>query len=533
MIRKKPNKEIDQMFLGMGLTGSVALSRPNRGTWIIKLVIFLLGAIIIATGIYWFVFRSNLVLAKQMPKDSFVYINLSLPQNNIWYNQLLFWKANSLPSDQTSRIYQKLNILEWEDVKFFEDITTSISGKLEMGMLPSGEIVLGANLKNKDYWFNIFNLQPEDYNGQLVEISSPVSGWISNFASNKNQWYWFVENDFLYITSSSLIKDKLGGISKNNSLKGDIKDYDNNIALIYINNSLILENNKYLDFFNNQTTLPIVVSVAQKKDKIVFSNLKNSELDSFTNSNTQVVRHNSVSDRDLMIYFDDIGNSFDKYDKNIIPGIESVTSLGLLINDLYNIDTQDVIQKLTGESALLSISSEENIVENEWTLVVQSESNEQNNIKDVLKSIGIQLFAISHPISVENTLRDGTIMTELRAETDGIEWEKQVYAHDGVNTELDSLQGKGEPSGYYVGHVESVGVVLSSSLEHLGQTITKLDRKTQQNNENDLCYTSQSGISVTSSINFFESDEFINNLLDYVTINSLDDNKFLGCLFFE
>jgi len=525
MLRKKANKEIDQMFLGMGVTGSVALSRPNRHAWMIRLVIFLLIVGILAAATYWFMFRSHLVLAKQMPKDSYAYINLSLPHSSDLYSQFLFWKNKSVPSKETLRVYQKLNLIELGNYNFFEDIFPLIAGKLEAGVFLSGEKVITAKLKNKDHWFNIFNLQAQNYNGELIEISTSTP--------NKDQWYWFIQKNSVYITNNALIKDRLVNLSRNESLASNLKGIGNNLGIIYINNSSILENNKYLKLLKNQASYPLTIFIKQEKDKIVFTNSKNIELGTSEINNTQVIRYNSVSDRELMLYFDDLGKALGVYNKDIASNLGSISELSNLLKSLYDIDTQDIAQKFSRKSAILSITSKENITENDWTLVIKDKPEDQDNTQEVLKAIAMQFFALNHPISIEEKLKDGSIMVELRAETDGLEWDQTNWDYNGLEVGLSSLQGTGEMNGYYIGNINDVGVVLSSSLHHLEQTVAKLDKKDQQNNENELCHISKAGIGMAFSINFFEGDEFLNNLINYITINSLDDNKFLGCIFFE
>ncbi len=512
MANKKLNKEIDRMFLGMGVTGSVALTKPRRGGWIIKAIIILVSIAIVLGFVYWFITRPNLTLANQLPSDASFYAAISLPQNEKWYSELLFWKKESTPNKDTARLFQKFNLFTWDNLTFTQDILPIFYGTLEAGLLPNGGAVLSMTLKDKEKWFDLVGISQETYQNSTIEMQYPLTGWWPDFTATKDAWAWYIEDDMLYVLSSASVRQKLGAFGSF-AEKLNIPIFANYLAFLYSNDSSIFADNIYTKAIKENVSYPLIISAKQGNGLIRWQDGFEAKISTSDMDNSRIKTLEYIPSN-LSIYINNFESLYKKLGQNFVPIFDT-------LKGLYSTDISDISQIIGEKDVLVSFKDD-------WMVLIESEVETQETIFELLKNIGASFFAFSHPITIERELTDGTVMTELRADIDGLEWEEIEWLYNGTNITLESLQGKGEINGYFIGSVPNMGIVLGSSLEYLQETLNILKENYVKPPSCDLSGFSESAIKI--SHDFISSDAYLNGIIDYFLVGSSNNGNVAGCI---
>ncbi len=510
------DNDFKKMFSGLGISKSVTISKPKRG---LKVGIVFIIFIIISSALV-FAFNKNArsfgSLDSVIGKDTPLYIYLRLEHKFQIFGKLFFWEPKCIEQNLCTA-YKSSNIISWDGFDFEKDLSGELYGYIEIAKTRSGGAVFSSRLRNPKKWiesidsitgskaFSDGNLVsgtlPKGCDGVLADMSKSAETADSSFV-------WAVSGDNLYIaTDKNILReifspkdDTLGSYL----VSGPGKTY----AMIYVLDPELAfgKPSFFADLFSSYESYPLIVYASYedtpdghgyvfRSSKNVFS--KNSDLpfpDEKLDKKMGKIKffYNNFAS-DYAFYFNN--PSFLAYFNDKAQNAKILSgSLG----ELYGIDIYSEL-KDAGDSGQVGLFLSKNEEYYEWMIV--SDFIEF----DFFKQLGLQMFAISHPLHAEKTLQDGSTMVELVAETEGLSWSDYKFEYNGKINDFLSLQGQGEPEIYITGEVEGFGAFLTNSEEFLNRAKIFMLGNAQNTSENDLyiCgFSEEKGSSVRFGADF-------------------------------
>ena len=531
------------MFLGVGTTGSVAFGRPKRSQ--VKRN-FLFGAAVmflVGLGIWYYVFSFG-HLAKRLAPDTLFYATVSIPETNPIKRAIFFWNKSSSPNKEAARLYQKFNLISWNNVSFAEQVLPMLKYRVEMAEFGDNYFVISAELKDRKQWLDLAGYASESYNSEAISLGKDFSGFALSFAPPGKEWFWRLDGNQLYIVSSLDALDLL--YQKNKSHFTDlIPRYRTwkSLAYVYIKDSSALNiKESFYPMISPKISYPIHIQFTDSGNFLSWEvktaeNIGSSEADEDANSGYSIPT-SYASDSLYPIFFKNLSKSFieweDIFTSNEYRIDNNIGKLRSYLDNFYNSDLSLLLEEIKDKSGALYVMPQKDnrSAAGEWMLVF--DSNNDNKLEDLLRRFATTLFAISHPVESDIVLADNTIMSELRIDTEGLDWEELEWQNNGRVFAVQALRGNGEVSGYFLAKIPDVGLVLASSLDLLDGYLTKMSvpENLATNFSGCKAYTN-SELSGFFSSEFLFDDDFVQSVVGQVIVGSMGNQGARGCIMFK
>jgi hypothetical protein len=526
----------DKLFLGLGVSKSVMFGRPQRSRRIFG-ILFLCTLLAVLVGtVLWYFRQSNKILAQQLPQDTQLYASLKAPEKSIFLSTL-FWIDSSSESEKLAQLYEQIDLFRWGNYSFSRDVLPMLRGTMELAQLASGELIFSASLEDTTTWLKLFDIHEASYFGEIQKIDEQLNGWWWQLVPQNKSWYWYIEDNQLYVLSSDLILEKL--VKKSNkSLNTNVNKssrFSNNIAQIYISSDLskLASQNPYISTLFSYQDSPFILEARYSDNIIQFNSINENrefikqkdEIDIRYNTSNYNIYNIGLSDTGFSLYSSDIESAYSAIiSGNIVRLGKTARTMSDLLSKLYNVDLPSYITSLQNAQLRLFYGSlQENDTEiSEWLVSIDSSNDE------ILKHIAKVLFSIEHPKIIEQTLLDGTTMSELTADPEGLEFEPTFKTYIDKEIEFSMLRGTGEKSAYIVGTVPKQGIILTNSEALLERTIlnpSPLDTVTCIGEHEIISYFLISGKMLSSNLQLSE-------IVNHIEIGESKSGSIHGCLEF-
>jgi len=523
------DKEQNRMFLGLGVSRSVTLSRPRSARYAFFAFAF---AIVIAIGFgifFWNQSRAFGFLSKRISQDAILYVYIKSPNHALYYSKLKFWDK-SFPNAQIDKLYTNFVQQIIGGIFAENDPASMISGNLEFAKLANGDVVALFGLRDKSAWFAFNGLSEPEYKGDLVEISSMPDSLLLSLDPESEKWFWYIEADRLFLVSNPKARDR---VSQGASLSIDdvLNPFLRDAMALYAHDlgALSNMNNPYINFLEGSDE-PITMYAQVKDNALVFRTsgapLTSIGDDSDIQQNlteNPIKKLYSSSDFAIKAYFGDLSQS----DYLMSSKTESLVDEMIGFSEqMYGINIQELDKKslFSNFAIFFSPKKQEYFSENNWIAVSGALD------LSLLEQFSLSRFAQEHPIRVENQLSDGTIMTELRAETEGLAWEDSDIDINGISYSFKSLRAQGEENGYYVGSIDGLGAVLANS-ETLLRQILENYLDSVQVEPDDSCETGNQPIALARfRSDFLFNGPILRSNIDFVDFFSFDNGETGVCV---
>jgi|GEM_PF-5658568 len=515
-------KEFNKMFTGLGVARSVTISKPRHTRYIGFFIAAACLVVVIILG-FWHVSRSNLALAKNLSSDTRFYLYLKIPNTESVHSKLRFWDS-SFQDMQLNRLYT--NFVQANLGEFFTETggNSFFSGVIEIAKLDTGEVVLTSELKNKKEWLSLMFIDDE-YAGQIVELEISANNWLQSISSQEN-WFWYIDKGRLYFVSSKSAREKISfnlAISISDMISSSRKD----IGIFYANDisGIFDSENPYINILAGSVVKPFILYACKTDNQVIF---RTNDLPKISENLTEnsIKKLYQASDFGVKAHIGDIKSFNIVFEENVLRILSQIEGF---LKETHSIDIEKLDRKSAFSNLAIFISPKNNqkIEENHWAIV--SESLEL----DILEQFGMSSFAKQHPIRVQNVLRDGSVMIEMRAEEEGLLWEDFPIVFNNQDIVFRTLQAQGEGNGYFAGFVPGLGSVLTNSEAVLNKILEIYSNisKISANNECKLDFSSR--ISSHFDASFLSDDLLMESIIDYLNILSLESGDLYGCVVFN
>ena len=502
---KNKDSEFSRLFIGLGVSKSVTIARPSFRAY----KLFISAALIIIFGsIIFFAlnfFNAEGNLAKRIPVDSVLYASIKIPSASL-SSKAIFWKSG-LNEQNLCSLYNGVDFFHFGHSKFCENIFPLLKKEIEIAKLREGEYIFSSSLAKRELWLSSAGLQAQYVDGQIEKIYQESGGWILSADENSDSLFWMMKNDILYVSSSQSALEQVMN-KRSDSIARKIKGAPRgSIGLIYANDfySILGDDSIYAKLLSFNRQDPLILFFGRDKNKIIVEtknslskSSSNAELDKKT---SKIENAQNFLDADFAFYGSDI--SLLLAIKDQIQG--SLLDLNGIAGDFYGISIETIASSTPEAEFSIMIKDEDH-----WIIIESSQEY------GYLKELGTSLFAISHPVRIEKTLPDNSIMTELRSDAEGLEWSEEG--------EFLSLQSQGEENGYFVGSIKGLGSILTNYSGFLDDIKNIKDEE-----EADKC-----GFSGKNFVRVFVNHDFLSRVIpglaiDSIVFGSKGNNDIYGC----
>ncbi|GEM_PF-6864383 len=526
-------KSLNQFVGGLGISQSVTLSKPHRSIsiWIIAAA----GSVIVLLAALVFLYISNRQgnLAQKISDETILYARIIVPKNKIYNAYLKIFTKSKIDNLVLEDALKEINIIQWSDYSFARDVMPISSGDIELAILQNNEFVVTTKITQIDKWLSMFGIIENDYYGQVWEVEETAHGLWQHLSLESNNWQWYLEGNQLYIISAISAKEEI-----NNKHIRTVSDLiksgfnRNSIGSIYVNdkNDFLKEKNKYISSFFRGVKMPFNLNIEKRENTILFGN--NNKINELNieqiPSNIQQIYQVSDNESDISyVYVLDSKPRFSSLVSDNKSFLENtVSDINLSILELYNIDIASYLGDMDSSEFLLLFSNNQDtsFKNSDWILITDSAQ------KDILQQFATTLFAIEHPNTQEVRLSDNTIMTELRADIEGIEWDNKFTAYNGKDIEFSIIQGKGESNAYIIGEVPEYGFILSSSQELVDRVLGWTLQAPGPEPSSKCSISADLSAAVLIQDDFLSSDFSSVFQFDWIKLASDKNNNLAGCI---
>ncbi len=536
------NKEIEQMFSGINMGSSVQFARPDaKKIWVNFFVVFILGLVLFFSFWFWRFTRPS--LAKDLPDDVLFYAKVSIPYSETWSKKIFFWREKSNPGARGSRLYKKFDLINWEGVSFYNSIMPVLKNELELAITSQGSIVARSVLIDKDSWFSLVGYGFE-YSGSVEKFESKIHGWWRDVFGFEEDFYWQIKGDIIYISSDEYFKTQFSKKGQRTIFdKLSSRGINSGVFFGYISDQdsvPILKDNKTAGAFFASLGEPFVFSVQKESD--VQWNLRFEGQRDLDKSDTEFFKSFlPFKDGTSLVFFaSDLGKFLENWQKVIYENQDissQIFYVDSILKDFYSFDFNDFLGLVSGNGSFLAIENKgnNNLFDEAsgWLLFIES-LDIDSGIDKFLEDFGSSLFAISHPLTVERKLPDGSLMIELRAETQGIEWKDDILSYKENSLEMQSLLGQGEKFGYFKVYIPGSGYAFSNSLYFLEQYFDSIDNFKKPEFSSQSCVSAYTfGIGAVFSSEYLFDESFLNGIIEHILIGESWGNGVVGCVKFK
>lgn len=472
---KTVNKEFEQALSAINPGENLEIERPPEKRGVKIWVVGALAVAIVAATAWFFVFKGEASLADQLPDTASIYFSLALPRAEHWYDRIFFWRESVTPSRDMSRLYQKLDVISWPGADWQKQILPLINNRVEIARLDNGTLILRAELVNRDGWLAVAQAdqaayKPETgfYQGEITkpaDQSTYFGGWWRYLTKTPNKISWLLKNGNLYISDQPNLESFFGS-------KRSLPKFERGLFQAFVKDKAAFESLDTVlgQFFAPDNVYPMKV-VARNVDNTLVWQAGEAEK-KFTWDKASSLA--TSFDSSLTVTGRDIGQSYAQWQAvltTLPPNqlTKNINELSQITKEFYGLDLEAVFNKIGGQEVILQLGAKSG---QEWLFQVKGdESGMDNELLEYLQKFASALFAISHPLSQEHKLSDGTTMVELRASRDGLEWQPLQWTSNGQQYSFYSLKGQGETNGYFIGFIPAKGYYLASSLSLISQAL--------------------------------------------------------------
>jgi len=506
--------------MGLGVAQSVTISKRKHVRYVGFAILGILLIFVFVVFFFWMTLRSNLVLAKNISSDANFYFSLKVPNTKSLYNRLKFWNSNSIDL-KLNRLYTNFVQVNLDEIFSKKDISLFFDGVIEVVKLDTGEVVLSSKLKNKDMWLSLMFNSENKYAGEMVSIGVIENNFLQSISDQEN-WFWYIDKGRVYFVNSKSAREKINSNQKKSVY--DVIDYSRkDIGIFYSSNisGIFNSENLYANILANSVSSPFILHFENSNNGIILRTNKAPKNQKDLTENAIKKLYES-SNFNIKARIGDIKSSdivFEDSVSNILNQIQ------VFLSELYGIDFQKLDKKTAFSNLAIFIlpKNSQNIQEDNWLIV-----SEFIELSD-LEQFGISSFAKQHPIRVENILRDGSIMIEMRAEEEGLLWEDFSISLNNQEFSFKRLQAQGEEQGYFIGSIFGLGNILTNSEVVLNEILQNYSNNSEIyiNNECNLDFLSK----VSSHFDISFLSETLN--LDYLDIMSSEEGNLYGCIVFS
>jgi len=524
------------MFLGARLSSGVVFSRPRRSLRVVFFVVIAFLVVSTIAAVLWFMHPTP-VLLSEMPDDAAWYVSISTPHQKRWYDIILFWESGSMLQSSSARLYQAIDIVSWDDDSFAQNILPLFSGMIEIGEVKNS-VVLRVHLRDAGQWLAMRGMNAGLYDGSVEPVSISGQTLLAQ-TSGTTDFYWQVRDGALYLSndpdfSNVLVSESTRSMSFSIPYTGVL---GSGIASAYIADKTALRHP--FDAFNQWlpqgVAYPLALAIKSRGSswewQLYHSGGENSDKTRLITypilrSDTYFASFQFSSASSLLEAWRSLSSS-SSYAENS-AAIESIAS------GLYGLDSDAFAEHVGARDISLAVYTPDEDGAYQWFYRISATDTEPDQtILDDLKKIGASQFAISHPIRVERTLSDKTIMVEMRAEKDDLLWEQVDWNSNGRSFPLYALRGNGEEQGQFVGYVAGVGYVGGTSLSVLDRELSHIQELSVSDKGEEVCaakYPVSNYASLSGAMLF--SDPFMVNVVKDIEIASRENGELVGCVLF-
>lgn len=447
-----PDEEIDILFSDriqnrmLKRLKKGQLLKPKKIALGLPLFLFLIfGSLLI--------FRTSDRLLIKLPADTKVYVAFNLDKNDT----IFFWEK-PIKQEGELQILSRYPFLPGSLNSVWQELLPQLSGQIELAVLPSGNFVFRAGLKDRKFFLA---------NEQKI---------FSQAANDKTSLHWQLEKTDLLISSSSDWRREIRGQKLGPGLKKYLRSPDD--LIIYIADSAGAQgfsNSEQLGFFLAEFDLPFILLGQENKGRLFLtaSQLEKNKLAAARRQEENFSQAPPSSD--FYFYSGSPGESFYHWLDTQAPrqavAAQRVSFLLDAWKDFYSLDLKGVLE--SEEGLELSVFTKQIAGDNYWAVFFESDDlASQERILSALEPLGARLFAITHPIRVARTLSDNTTYFELRAETEGLQWQNLNLSREfDEPAEFKFLAGQGEEMGIFLGILNNGKTIITNSLEFLFDNI--------------------------------------------------------------
>lgn len=357
-----------------------------------------------ATFLGWPYLRPLSGFAKNLPADTSFYVSLALP------SRLVDW----LPAD----------------LSLIADAAAYFKNRLELARLPDGTILVKTRLRDQAAW--------------------------TLFASRRLEFYWQIFGRDLYISNQSDIAKYLAPSQP--SLAGVFKpawpepgQWRPSAVTAW------LANTDWLAEFPAYQSLLVGLDLPLAVEARDYGGYWQWSFGNPVNAARLKTARRPAPGNDLEFNINDfskiISSQWWPAARGQFTGLEKARPV------FYGLDMASFREKLASYSAEIYLggpSNQPDFIGKNWLVKLQSRPGQgQTGIMEPVKQAAAAFFSLTHPLSVEHILADGSSLIELRAEREGLEWQ--------IEDDLSVLRGQGEEQGIYLSSQPDQGALLSNS----------------------------------------------------------------------
>lgn len=528
-MKDRYNNERGRSLGGLGVSRSVMATRPSRRLFPTLARYVLVAALLAVLSVAWAFSRNPLPLASQLPDRVAWYASITLPRGREWYDPLLFWRRPVRQESSAAGLVAWLNVVNWDRASFADDLAPLFSGNLELAQASDREVVLSARLRDPDAWFALVGALGAEGSVETSEI--PLGGLWKGIAPQHESWAWMVRDRALYLASSASVFDELQKNEPNTVLRALREAGSRGAAGTWYIKSLevALARNPYLAVLFEGAQFPVVLDIAVSQGNITFSPPKSPDTGLSSTAMSRLESLYASRDAGVGLYAERAGLLYDTWRSALSDdALLELSDAEALFGALYGAERGALSESLKDSELVFLLSAPEGAPEGEFDWLAAF----SNAPEDTLAPVAEALFAIRHPITVPIALADGSSMVELRADTDGLVWDRVSVAYEGDELSFSSLQGAGEQRGYALGTIPGLGTVLTSSISMIDRVLSPQGEFSAPP-EPDAC---NPGAPLRASIRI--SGIFLQRLLTNVpaerlVVSSASEGGLFGCLLLE
>ena len=542
MAQKKLNKEIDRLFLGVGVTKSITFSKPRNRRPMLAIALMCLVSLVAALLFFWLRAPASSTLARHLPEDTAWYFSMTIPEVR-WYHHVPFFSSRRQALAQASRLSQKLDMLHWQDFDFRQDIVPAFGSVFEAAGLPDGTVVLYAAIEDRQQWYALVDLADSLALGDATGTIAGASGYLAQISQQKN-WVWRLSEDGLYLVSSEEAWQQLDQLPESRKTLDGVTSRTAIITL-YLQTADAF-GSRLFDFLSSASQdmpYPITFFVEPKPNGILSVRTNKEQVTDVSDQKPDSLKYTLASPiSDAWIFSTDFGESIEtwveqarQFGDNARVREDAIVSAfsSLYQADLIETGKEGVIKEVG--ALVRSGESSDPWFANEWLIVARGLSNTpDSSIAALLEEAGANLFAILHPIVVEKILADGSIMKELRADSNDTDWSVITRKYGGSDAELRILRATEETDGFITGFIPGMGHVLSNASGLLDDVLQTTASKAAYGETPDSCIAAAGNHTILSfSGNSFIEDDFVSQLIDRVVIVGGRSGALAACVKFK
>jgi len=481
--------------------------------------------VLLVFGVWWTTMPKP-VLLRELPSGSSWYVSFAIPRTPRWYDVLLFWTRGSMASPESARLLQGINVVGWDENPFAQRVLPLLRGTLELGHT-GADVVLRAPISDMSLFVSRFGagIVPQEITLTENSVFAQAAGTTTAF--------WMVRDQGLYVSTERDV-DKILASKKTRSLSvvNTLPGIGGGVASAYVAHKEAFGSlGAYASLLPESATYPLGMRVRNEKGDWKLELLQKDKI--FNQEKAKITHPIRASDTELLRFqLSAVGEWYTAFRALDAGSRDTMQHVEDFARDFYGIRFEQLADILGETQVRLVIEAPDGDAAPEWVYVIQSEQ-ESETLFEELKNVGASFFAISHPNIVERVLNDNTIMSELRADTEGLDWQSIPWQYNGASFNLSLLRGQGEPRGQYLGYISGVGYVGATSLKVLERELTRTYNASISDKSDRACeieYPISSFASMSGT--FLFNDAFVSKIVRGFDIASGADGSLGGCLRF-